>query len=44
MKEMRFIATGDAFITQRIPPDSYEGFEALRDVICGHDVRFSNLR
>lgn len=43
MKKMSFIATGDAFITQRIPADGYEGFEALRDIICSHDVRFSNL-
>lgn len=43
MKNMTFIATGDAFVTQRLPADGYEGFEALRDVISGHDVRFSNL-
>lgn len=43
MENMTFIATGDAFITQRIPSDGYEGFETIRDIIRSHDVRFSNL-
>ena len=43
MKNMTFIATGDAFVTQRIPAEGYEGFEALRDIIRAHDVGFSNL-
>ena len=43
MKNMTFIAPGDAFVTQRIPAEGYEGFEALRDIIRAHDVSFSNL-
>ena len=43
MRNMTFIATGDAFVTQRIPAEGYEGFEALRDIIRAHDVGFSNL-
>ena len=31
--EMRLIATGDMFITRRIPEDGYEGFEQLRDCV-----------
>ena len=38
-----FIATGDAFMTRRLPEDGYEGFEELLDVILSHDVRFNNL-
>ena len=41
--EMRLIATGDMFITRRIPEDGYEGFEQLRDCVMEHDVKFSNL-
>lgn len=43
MKTITFIATGDAFITRRFPQGGYEGFEAVRDCICRHDVKFSNL-
>ena len=35
------IATGDSFITKAL--SDYDGFAALRDVICGHDFRFNNL-
>ena len=43
MKKTSFIATGDAFITRRFPEGGYEGFEAVRDCIMQHDVKFSNL-
>jgi poly-gamma-glutamate synthesis protein (capsule biosynthesis protein) len=37
------IATGDAFITRRLPEGGYEGFEELSRLIKRHQVRFSNL-
>lgn len=40
MGKMAFIATGDAFVTRRIPKEGYEGFEELQDVIGKHDVAF----
>ena len=43
MKKIKMIASGDAFITRRFPPEGYEGFEEIRDVISQHDVKFSNL-
>lgn len=43
MKKTSFIATGDAFITRRFPEGGYEGFEAVRDCIMQHDVKFSKL-
>lgn len=43
MKTTTFLATGDAFITRPFPEGGYEGFEAVRDLICRYDVRFSNL-
>ena len=43
MKKTSFIATGDAFITRRFPEGGYEGFEAVRDCIMQHYVKFSNL-
>ena len=43
MKKTSFIATGDAFITRRFPEGGYEGFEAVRDCIMQHEVKFSNL-
>ena len=43
MGKTTFIAAGDAFITRRLPEGGYEGFEALRECILGHDVRFLNL-
>ena len=42
MKEMTFIATGDSFITRRIP-EGDEAQRALRDIIARHDVKFTNL-
>ena len=38
-----FIATGDSFITRRVPQEGYFGLDALRDLIAEHDVRFANL-
>ena len=38
-----FIATGDSFITRRIPDKGYSGFEDLKTLIEKHDVRFTNL-
>ena len=34
MSKTTFIATGDVFITRRLPKEGYEGFDALRDVIA----------
>lgn len=42
-KTLKVIATGDMFITRRIPQEGYEGFEQVRDCIMEHDVKFSNL-
>ena len=33
MKEISMIATGDAFVTRRIPENGYEGFEQIQEVI-----------
>jgi len=41
--QVKFIATGDLFMTRRLPKDKYEGFEKIRECILRHDVRFSNL-
>ena len=38
-----FIATGDSFITRRIPETGYRGFDELAQLIGRHDVRFANL-
>ena len=38
-----FIATGDSFITRRIPAQGYSGFKDLKTLIEKHDVRFTNL-
>lgn len=43
MAKTTFIATGDSFITRRIPDEGYPGFEALRAVIEQHNVKFNNL-
>lgn len=42
-KKTTFIATGDAFITRRIPEGGYPGFDEIQTVIQAHDVRFNNL-
>ena len=43
VKRTTFIATGDAFITRRLPEGGYDGFEEIRNIIRAHDVKFSNL-
>lgn len=43
MSRMTFIATGDAFITRRIPEDGYDGYEELCQCIRENDVKFTNL-
>ena len=43
MSKITFIASGDAFITRRLPAGGYEGFEELRRLISAHDAAFSNL-
>ena len=43
MSRTTIIATGDSFITRRLPENGYEGFEPLRKIISRYDVRFNNL-
>ena len=43
MSRTTFLATGDVFITRRIPENGYEGFDRLRACIRSHDVAFTNL-
>ncbi len=43
MGKTTFIATGDSFITRRIPKQGYPGFSELAAVIGQHDVKFNNL-
>ena len=43
MGKTKFIASGDSFITRRIPKDGYPGFEDLKKLISEHDVAFNNL-
>ena len=44
MKEKTtFLATGDAFMTRRLPENGYEGFEQIQKIIGSYDVRFNNL-
>ncbi len=38
-----FIATGDAFMTRRLPEGGYPGFEKIQEIISRHDVKFNNL-
>lgn len=37
-----FVATGDSFITRRIP-EHYPGRDVLQELLMKHDVRFNNL-
>ena len=37
------VAAGDIFISRRLPERRYEGFEAFRDLVLEHEVRFANL-
>lgn len=43
MAKTTFIATGDAFMTRRLPEGGYPGFDTVRDIIKEHQVRFNNL-
>lgn len=43
MAKVSVIATGDSFITRRIPPEGYPGFSEIADLIGEHDVKFNNL-
>ena len=43
MGKIDFIASGDSFITRRVPKDGYPGFEELRKLICENEVAFNNL-
>lgn len=43
MSKTTFLATGDVFITRRLPEEGYEGFDELSACIKGHDVAFTNL-
>ncbi len=43
MRRTTIIATGDSFITRRIPEKGYPGFDRVREIISGYDVRFNNL-
>ena len=38
-----FIATGDAFMTRRLPEGGYPGFAEIQEIINRHDVKFNNL-
>ena len=38
-----FIATGDAFMTRRLPDGGYPGFQEVQKIINAHEVRFNNL-
>ena len=38
-----FIATGDAFMTRRLPQGGYPGFAEIQNIINRHDVKFNNL-
>lgn len=43
MAKTTFIATGDAFMTRRMPEGGYPGFDRVREIIGQHQVRFNNL-
>ncbi len=38
-----FIATGDSFMTRRLPQEGYEGFQELYKIIAQYEARFNNL-
>ncbi len=42
-RKTTFLATGDSFMTRRLPEGGYEGYQELRQVIMNHEVRFNNL-
>ena len=43
MAKTTFIATGDSFMTRRLPEGGYPGFDQVRDIIAKHEVCFNNL-
>lgn len=43
MAKVTVIATGDSFMTRRIPKEGYPGFLEIAQLISGYDVRFNNL-
>ena len=43
MSKTTFIATGDVFITRRVPENGYQGFDRIAACIRSHDVAFTNL-
>ena len=43
MGRTTYIASGDTFITRRIPEKGYAGYDDLTALIRQHDVRFTNL-
>ncbi|MCF0151623.1 MAG: CapA family protein [Firmicutes bacterium] len=43
MSKTTYIATGDSFITRRIPAGGYDGYQPMAELIKSHDVAFNNL-
>ena len=44
MSKTTIIATGDSFMTRRLPENGYEGFDQdPGDCLLWHEVRFNNL-
>ena len=43
MAKTTFIATGDAFMTRRLPEGGYPGFDRVREIIGRYQARFNNL-
>lgn len=43
MGKIDFIASGDSFITRRIPKEGYPGYEELKQLISANEVAFNNL-
>lgn len=43
MSKTTIIATGDSFMTRRLPENGYEGFDQIREILSRYEVRFNNL-
>jgi len=43
MSMLQLIASGDSFVTRRLPQGGYPGFQEIQALIGEHDVKFSNL-
>lgn len=43
MSKTTIIATGDSFMTRRLPENGYKGFEQIKNILSQYDVRFNNL-